>query len=220
MFVVVFEVEPRKERFDDYLALARALKPRLEAIPGFIDNERFLSRRTEGRLLSLSTWRDEKAVVRWRSEGEHHHAQERGRFELFRDYRLRVGEVTDDSDPPPGIPVTEQHFEATENPIAKALSITEQTPREGDGPDPATQSGVGGEAAGAVDSELFESIYQPGKLLRLVTWRDVATAGTWRPTVHSAAGALRHRRVRVVRDYGRRERDEAPQFFPAVGADG
>src|SRR5215470_9922268 len=99
MFAVIFEVEPKPERFDDYLALAKQLKPRLEAIDGFIDIDRLESRRTKGRLLSLSIWRDEKAVVRWRSHGEHHGAQEKGRFEIFADYRLRVGEVTADSHP-------------------------------------------------------------------------------------------------------------------------
>ena len=69
MFAVIFEVQPKPERWDDYLDLASELKPKLEAIDGFIDNERFESKRTKGRLLSLSTWRDEKAVIRWRSHG-------------------------------------------------------------------------------------------------------------------------------------------------------
>lgn len=72
MFVVIFEVQPKPARWNDYLDLAKYLKPKLEAIDGFIANERFASQRTEGRLLSLSTWRDEKAVIRWRAESEHH----------------------------------------------------------------------------------------------------------------------------------------------------
>jgi hypothetical protein len=39
------------------------------------------------------------------SEREHHGVQEKGRFEIFEDYHLRVGEVTDDSDPPRGLAV-------------------------------------------------------------------------------------------------------------------
>ncbi len=100
MFAVIFEVQPKADRWDDYLGLAGQLKPRLEAIDGFIDNERFASKRTKGRLLSLSTWRDEKSVVRWRSHGEHHGAQEKGRFEIFEDYHLRVGEIFSDTQPP------------------------------------------------------------------------------------------------------------------------
>jgi heme-degrading monooxygenase HmoA len=64
MFAAIFEVQPKKEQFEEYLKLAKFLKPELQKIDGFIDNERFVSQRTEGRVLSLSTWRDEKAVVR------------------------------------------------------------------------------------------------------------------------------------------------------------
>src|SRR5574338_1391203 len=103
MFAVIFEVTPKKERWDDYLGLAKFLKPKLEAIDGFIDNERFKSKRPEGRLLSLSTWRDEKSVVRWRTHESHHGVQKKGRFEIFDDYHLRVGEVTDDTLPPEGL---------------------------------------------------------------------------------------------------------------------
>ena len=94
MFAVIFEVQPKSDRWDDYLSLAKQLKPKLEAIDGFIDNDRFESQRTKGRVLSLSTWRDEKSVVRWRTHGEHYAVQEKGRFEVFEDYHLRVGEVT------------------------------------------------------------------------------------------------------------------------------
>src|SRR5215475_12165192 len=128
MFAVIFVVQPRKERFNDYLDLAKFLKPKLEAIDGFVDNERFESKRTKGRVLSLSTWRDEKSVVRWRTQGEHHGAQEKGRFEIFEDYHLRVGEITDDSDPPNGLAIVQQRFDETANPMAKAVSITELNP--------------------------------------------------------------------------------------------
>ena len=43
----------------------------LESVEGFIDNERFESKRTEGRVLSHSTWRDEKAVIRSGDFREH-----------------------------------------------------------------------------------------------------------------------------------------------------
>src|SRR3954466_9355228 len=62
MFSVIFEVFPYEQRFDEYLALAKHLKPILETIDGFVDNERFESTRRPGWLLSHSTWRDES---RW-----------------------------------------------------------------------------------------------------------------------------------------------------------
>src|ERR1035438_9113015 len=92
MFVVVFEVHPASGKKDEYLGLAKHLKPILESVAGFIDNERFESKRREGWVLSLSTWRDEKAVVRWRSLGEHHRIQELGRNGIFSDYHLQIGE--------------------------------------------------------------------------------------------------------------------------------
>src|SRR5262250_2625215 len=100
MFSVIFEVFPKHDRFNDYLDFAKHLKPILEGIDGFVDNERFESVHRLGWLLSHSTWRDEKSVVRWRTEGEHHAVQEKGRLEIFQDYHLRVGDVTADTDPP------------------------------------------------------------------------------------------------------------------------
>jgi heme-degrading monooxygenase HmoA len=219
MFAVIFEVQPKKERWSDYLDLAKYLKPKLEAIDGFIDNERFGSERTKGRVLSLSTWRDEKAVVRWRTQGEHHDVQEKGRFEIFEDYHLRVGEVTNDSDPPRGLSVVQQRFDETANPKAKAVSISELTPPEGDKPKIAAehlpaQLGLDKRTAGLIDQEVFESIYNPGKLLLLVTWRDAEATGNWAPVATADLGRLRHRRVRVIRDYGMADRHEAPQFYP------
>src|SRR5262245_51304095 len=102
MFAVIFEVRPKQERRDEYLALAGLLKPELDQIAGFIDNERFMSQVSEGQLLSLSTWRDEKSLVRWRTHAMHHRAQEKGRLALFADYRLRVAEIAGDTHVPPG----------------------------------------------------------------------------------------------------------------------
>jgi heme-degrading monooxygenase HmoA len=59
MFVVIFEVKPKPDHWTDYLDLAKQLRPKLVAIDGFIDNERFESKKAKGRVLSLSTWRDE-----------------------------------------------------------------------------------------------------------------------------------------------------------------
>jgi heme-degrading monooxygenase HmoA len=225
MFAVIFEVQPKQERWDDYLSLAKELKPKLEATDGFIENERFASKRTTGRLLSLSIWRDEKAVIRWRTHGEHHGAQEQGRFEIFADYHLRVGEITADSHPPKGVPVDEQRFDATEVGEAKTVTITVVTPGEGGatGADPdllPSQLGLQRAAAGLVDHEVFESIYNPGKLLLLASWRDADVAAAWRPadlpTAKVGARSAHHRQVRIIRDYGMFERREAPQFYPDV----
>jgi hypothetical protein len=48
MFSVIFEVHPKREKFDLYLDLAKGLKPILEGKDGFINNERFESTRRRG----------------------------------------------------------------------------------------------------------------------------------------------------------------------------
>src|SRR5260370_12514462 len=125
MFVVIFEVQPRPDHTDEYLKLAEHLRPMLEKIDGFLDIEGFASRRIEGRMLPLSTWLDEKALVRWRTHAAHHRVQAKGRTQVFADYRLRVGEVTADTQPPAGIPVEQTRFDETEIGAAKAATITE-----------------------------------------------------------------------------------------------
>ena len=96
MYAVIFEVRPKPELRDDYLDLAASLRPELEKIDGFISVERFGSLTEEGKILSLSFWRDEDAVVAWRSHMQHRAAQRRGREEIFQDYRLRVAAVVRD----------------------------------------------------------------------------------------------------------------------------
>jgi heme-degrading monooxygenase HmoA len=96
MIAVIFEVEPAAGRRQAYLDLAAQLKPALEAIDGFISIERFESLTTEGKVLSLSFWRDEAAVAEWRQVEDHRRAQAAGRGGIFADYRLRVASVQRD----------------------------------------------------------------------------------------------------------------------------
>ena len=96
MHAVIFEVWPRSDRKDDYLGIAGDLKPVLEAMDGFISVERFESLTEPGKILSLSFWRDEDAIARWRNLEVHRDAQAMGRSGMFADYRLRVVSVIRD----------------------------------------------------------------------------------------------------------------------------
>ena len=96
MIAVIFEVWPKAEHKQDYLDLAAGLRPILETIDGFISIERFESLSQKGKILSLSFWRDEEAIARWRQQEEHHAAQRTGRDRIFRDYRIRVSAVMRD----------------------------------------------------------------------------------------------------------------------------
>jgi heme-degrading monooxygenase HmoA len=96
MIAVIFEVIPAPGRQQDYLDLAAELRPALEKMDGFISIERFASLTNEGKILSLSVWRDEDAVKRWRQLESHRAAQAKGRGGIFADYRLRVASIIRD----------------------------------------------------------------------------------------------------------------------------
>jgi heme-degrading monooxygenase HmoA len=96
VIAIIFEVQPKPERYREYLDIAASLKDDLEKIDGFISIERFESIYQKGKILSLSLWRDEEAVRAWRLYPAHRDAQMKGRFEVFQDYRLRVAEVIRD----------------------------------------------------------------------------------------------------------------------------
>jgi heme-degrading monooxygenase HmoA len=96
MIAVIFEVWPKDGRRQEYLDIAAALRPLLDEIDGFISIERFQSLSAPEKILSLSFWRDEKAVQAWRRLEAHRRAQARGRADVFKDYRLRVAGVIRD----------------------------------------------------------------------------------------------------------------------------
>lgn len=96
MIAVIFEVQPHPGQTARYLDSAAALRPELARIDGFVSVERFESLTTPGRLLSLSFWRDEDAVRRWRCHPQHRRAQAAGRATVFAGYRLRVAAVLRD----------------------------------------------------------------------------------------------------------------------------
>jgi len=181
--------------------------------------------RAAGRLtraaFSRSRWRDEKSVVRWRTEGEHHVVQGKGRFEIFQDYHLRVGDVMADTDPPKEAPIQERRFDETEVDAAKVVTFTEITPIKGAAFAAQTDLlpahlGLDLKGGPIVEHDVFASIYNPGKLALLVAWKDPRAANAWSPRKIDGIERLRHRKIRIVRDYGRFDRREAPQFYPDV----
>jgi heme-degrading monooxygenase HmoA len=129
MFAVIFEVHPGPGQWDNYLGNAKLLRPELEKIDGFVDNLRYRSLTREGWILSLSSWRDEKAVVRWRTRARHHDVQEKGRNEILQDYHLRVGQLTQDTRLPAGCELLEQRLDETQvgdgGPGSRPLNISD-----------------------------------------------------------------------------------------------
>jgi len=98
MVVVIFEVWLKPSEAQRYFDLAAALKAELREVEGFIAVERFQSLVEPNKYVSLSTWRDSKAVEDWYAVAKHKAAQVEGRASIFDDYRIRVADVFRDYD--------------------------------------------------------------------------------------------------------------------------
>jgi len=104
MIAVIFEADIIPTQQARYLALATELKPLLADIEGFISIERFQSLTTEGKVLSLSWWRDEESVLLWKKNLLHKTAQAEGKATIFSFYRIRVANTLRDYSSAPGEP--------------------------------------------------------------------------------------------------------------------
>ena len=220
MFSVQFEVHPKQEQFDAYLGYAKLLKPELEEIDGFVDNVRYASLTRDGWLLSLSSWRDEKALVRWRTQAHHHEVQAKGRLEVFLDYHLRVGQLTVDTRLPEGCELREQRLDPTEAGDGDTVVLIDAPRTEKVAPDAAPAQlaswlGLGPDARGLTFWDVYDAVLKPGDLILQTAWQDEAAAQAFEAAV-SLPAAGRLRRVRVVRDYGMYDRRETPQYYAEV----
>ena len=96
MIAVIFEVHLKEGKQAEYLQIAAELREHLSQVDGFISIERFSSLTDEGKLCSLSFWKDEKSIRQWREFDLHRLAQQKGKAEIFTDFRIRVAEVIRD----------------------------------------------------------------------------------------------------------------------------
>jgi len=220
MFSVLFEVHPRSDQWNAYLHYAAMLRAELERIDGFVDNVRYRSLTREGWLLSLSSWRDEKSLVRWRSHRAHHGIQQRARAEVFVDYHLRVGQVTRDTRLPAGQSLDDQRLDETQAGAGTTMVLIEARRSEGSTPKAAPESiarwlGLAADASGMVAWDVFEAIVSPGDMILATTWCDRHAAAAFAGSADVPPDA-RVRCVRIVRDYGMFDRREAPQYHPDV----
>lgn len=181
MFSVMFEVHPKPEQWDAYLGYAKQLRPELEQIDGFVDNIRYASLRREGWILSLSGWRDEKALVRWRTQMHHHQVQAKGRFGVFLDYHLRVGQITEDTRPPEGCEIVEQRLDETEAGDATTAVLVDAHTTDADVSDGglgersadgvAQWLGLNPGADGLVFWDAYDAVLSPGDVILHTRWR-------------------------------------------------
>lgn len=96
MVVVLFELQALPGQNQTYVDLVNKLTPMLKPMEGFISVECFQSTLNPEKVMSVTTWRDEEAVVQWRNVEAHLRAQRAGRDKIFKDYRVRVTQVLRD----------------------------------------------------------------------------------------------------------------------------
>ena len=220
MFSAMLEVNPIPEQFNAYLGMAKMLRPELEKIDGFVDNTRYASLTREGWLLSLSSWRDEKSLVRWRTTSTHHKVQQAARDRVFSDYQLRIGQVVADTRIPDGQALLEQRLDATETGAGKAVTLLDgqrapEWARQAGAASVARSLGLDLEARGLVAWDVFDALLTPGDVIAVATWDDLPAAAAFEKNATLPEG-VRLRHIRVVREYGMFDRREAPQFFAEV----
>jgi heme-degrading monooxygenase HmoA len=218
MFSVIFEAHPKSDQWDAYLDNAKILRPELEQVDGFIDNIRYRSLTREGWILSLSNWRDEKSVVRWRTRMRHHEVQEKGRGQILLDYHLRVGQLTQDTRVPAGYELREQRLDETEVGEGTAMTLIDATRpsewvKESSPQIVAEWLGLPATASGLISWDVFDAVLTPGDIILLLSWRNHEAAQKFEDSLPLQGGA-RFRCVRIVRDYAMFDRREAPQYYP------
>jgi heme-degrading monooxygenase HmoA len=223
MFSVLFEVHPRPERWTEYLDNAKMLRPELEKVDGFVENIRYKSMQREGWILSLSSWRDEKSVVRWRTSQNHHFVQQRGRDEILLDYHLRVGEIFADNKLPSGMTLLNQRNDETVAGEGTMVSIVTATRPPGHPANVTACSQYLGldlySGPYLVDWDVYEAVLTPGDLCLMLVWKDCEAIRYFEKGAEMLVpDTHRIRHVRVVRDYTLRDRREAPQYYAPVDA--
>ena len=219
MFSVLFEVHPKPAQWDAYLNYAKMLRPELEAVSGFVDNIRYRSLTRDGWILSLSNWRDEKSLIRWRTKVRHHDVQERGRSNVLSDYHLRVGQVTHDSRIPEGYTLQEQRLDETE--VGEGTTVTLIDAKRSADANPINNAVDYPESlglppfTGSLSWDILDAVLTPGDSIVMVTWHESAAAQAFESSTR-LPDTMRMRRIRIVRDYGMYDRREAPQYYPDI----
>lgn len=205
MIGLFFEVQTRPGQMDQYLQLAASLRPALDAMGGCLFLDRFKSLSRENLLLSYQIWQDEAALTAWRVHGYHHQVQEKGREEVFSDYRIRIAQVIHEARA--GKPVWQPERRTPYNDPARRppTYVLATESRTADLP---------------VETEwrrdAFASVYRDGYFGHLIDVPDERSGVEFGNRLFAEPTTEYFRVFEVMRDYGMYDRSEAPQYYPPV----
>jgi heme-degrading monooxygenase HmoA len=205
MIGLFFEVQTRPGHRDQYLDLAAALKPALEATGGCLSIERFRSLSREDLLLSYQIWQDEGALTAWRVHGQHHKVQELGRERVFADYRIRIAQVIHEARPRQPVWQPERRTPYNDPARRRPTYVLAAESKSARLP-------VGTEWR----HDTFESVYRDGQFAHLIDLPDPQSGIDFGAGLFADPTMEYFRVFEVMRDYGMYERAEAPQYYPPV----
>lgn len=213
-FAVAIELKPRA--VEVYLDRADRIRPELAAADGLISHSHYRSLERVGWVVSLSLWRNEKAAIGWRAHAAHYPLQEEARVGVLSDYRIRAGHIVKDSEFEV-LMATPDPFPEDEPGALTIITATRPNPwtETSNAADCAEFLGLNPYAVGMQAWDVLEDIEVAGNLLLLMTW-DTADAATDYERHVDLRDGVQLRRLRVERDYGMFERDQAPQHFPEI----
>lgn len=205
MLSQLFEVQIKEGRVDQYLDLAAALRPKLDAMGGCLFIDRFKSLSRDNLVLSYQIWQDEGAMVAWRVDAAHHKVQETGREEVFSDYRIRISQVL--------------HEQKQDGSVWKPERLSPYN-------DPKRRPPTYVVASESMNADLpvntdwtgdsFASVYREGVYAHLTDVPDIETGLEFGKSLFGDPTTEYFRLFEVTRDYGMYDRTEAPQYYPPV----
>jgi heme-degrading monooxygenase HmoA len=180
------------------------LLPLLQQSKGFVSEIPFASTTDPNGQLLYAAFEDAEAVNRWRTEATHLRIERAGRERVFEGYRIRVGPGVDGLKAEGGSGVGKEEGD-------EQLMLVYQRPHVSGAPG-GLESIVDTPKAESVDwTKLNDSgVWQSEKtVMWLGSWKGMAAAEGFEKAVKRVEGDS-VQMVRVVRDYGKEDRGQAP----------
>ncbi len=89
--IIEFGVKPGQEA--RHLELLEPLLTAVQDVDGFVSKETFESRNIEGKIITISYWRDRDAMAAWMKDRDHIVAMVGGKNEVFSHYNIQIAEI-------------------------------------------------------------------------------------------------------------------------------
>jgi len=93
-YAVIFSSERTSAEPDEYVAMAERMIVLARQQPGFLGVES--ARGSDGAGITVSYWRDRESIKAWKDVAEHKAAQQFGREEWYRNFKVRICRVEDE----------------------------------------------------------------------------------------------------------------------------